>query len=147
MTWQRARTPKQKAKREQEILDAAAELFLRESYSDITLVKIAQVAGFTRSNVYRYFATKEDIFLQLYQDDLEAFFTHLAQELNALDVPASSAAISDTCATVIMEHPLLLALLPLVTSVLEVNSSEEKLLQLKLELKNHAVGFYEALER
>ena len=147
MTWQRARTPRQKAKREQEIMDAASKLFKEHPYSTITLRAIADEAGFTRSNVYRYFATKEEIFLQMYEDELDSCFTQIADALDALPEEAAVEAVVGGFMTGLLAHPRLLELTPLLTTSLEENTSEEHLVEYKLELLQKASHLYESMER
>ena len=61
MTWERARSEEQIEYRVNEILKATAKLYEEHRFEEITFVMIAKEAGFTRSNLYRYFKTKEDI--------------------------------------------------------------------------------------
>jgi AcrR family transcriptional regulator len=46
-------------------------LYEDHRFEDITFAMIAKEAEFTRSNLYRYFQTKEDIFLELLKHDIE----------------------------------------------------------------------------
>ena len=62
MTWVRARNEEQIEQRISEIVDATARLYESHRFEEITFAMIAKEADFTRSNLYRYFATKEDIF-------------------------------------------------------------------------------------
>jgi len=76
--WQRARTREQITERAGSILAAAARLFETRKYEEVTLQNIAIEAGFTRSNVYRYFQTRQTIFLELYKYDLSVWVTDFA---------------------------------------------------------------------
>lgn len=53
-----------------EICTAALEIYEEKSFSEITLADIARKARFTRSNLYKYFTCREDLFLHLLQKDL-----------------------------------------------------------------------------
>jgi len=66
MTWQRARRPEQKAERTRAILAAAESLHSEKAIDLITLDAIADRAGLAKSNLYRYFGSKEAIFSSLY---------------------------------------------------------------------------------
>ncbi len=68
--WVRARTPDQIQTRVNAILEAARDLLEDHSFDEISLVLIAKQARFTRSNLYRYFATKEEVFLEILKEDL-----------------------------------------------------------------------------
>ena len=70
MTWIRARSEEQIEQRINEILGATARLYGSRRFEEITFVMIAQEADFTRSNLYRYFGTKEEIFLELLRHDM-----------------------------------------------------------------------------
>jgi AcrR family transcriptional regulator len=63
--FQRARSPEQKAHRRATILGAAARLGSAKGVRAVSLGDIALEVGLTKSNVLRYFETREDIYLQL----------------------------------------------------------------------------------
>ena len=68
-----------KARRE-EIIAACRKLYETVSFKDITLKEIGQRTSFTRTSIYNYFETKEEIFLALFQQEYELF----ARELDEL---------------------------------------------------------------
>ena len=53
--------------RRKEIIDACAELYKTMSFNEIAIKEIGSVISFTRTSVYNYFQTKEEIFLALLQ--------------------------------------------------------------------------------
>ena len=53
-----------------EILEAAAAEFLERGFNEAKLEAVAQRAGIARSLIYRYFATKEDVFRAVVIDTL-----------------------------------------------------------------------------
>ena len=53
--------------RKDEIINACASLYETMSFKDITIRDIANKTSFTRTSVYNYFQTKEEIFLALLQ--------------------------------------------------------------------------------
>jgi AcrR family transcriptional regulator len=59
-------TPKAVATR-QRILDTALQLFAAKGYEETTMREIATVAGCSLGLTYRYFASKEDLVLELYR--------------------------------------------------------------------------------
>ena len=67
---QRAVSSEQKQQRISQILDAAANQFSHQDYIDIRLVDIASDVGITKAALYRYFRTKETLFLALYEQQL-----------------------------------------------------------------------------
>ncbi len=51
------------ARRQEEILDAAAELFARNGYPNTDVQQVADTLGVGKGTVYRYFPSKEELFL------------------------------------------------------------------------------------
>src|SRR5689334_25239296 len=83
LPFQRARKPEEQRLRRDAILAAASELFDLEGPQGTGLNAIAARAGFTKSNVYRYFESREDVLMSLFLVELEGF---------VVDFEASSAA-------------------------------------------------------
>ena len=54
--------------REQKIIDAALELFLKESIDAVTVSKIASKAGIGKGTVYKHFLTKNEILVRIMLD-------------------------------------------------------------------------------
>jgi len=63
--FQRARRPDQKGQRRETILLAAARLAEQSGVARVSLGDIATAVGLAKSNVLRYFGTREEIYLQL----------------------------------------------------------------------------------
>jgi len=61
----RARSPEQRETRRQAILQAAQRLLDTHPVSDISLRELARVAGLSKTNVTRYFETREAVFFAL----------------------------------------------------------------------------------
>ena len=51
--------------RKEEIINACEALYKTESFKDITIKEIGNITSFTRTSIYNYFQTKEEIFLAL----------------------------------------------------------------------------------
>ncbi|HEU0222902.1 MAG TPA: helix-turn-helix domain-containing protein, partial [Paracoccaceae bacterium] len=68
--FQRARSPEQKAHRRRAILEAAAALLAEGGIEATTLAAIAERAGLVKSNLYRYFESREEILMWLFVEDL-----------------------------------------------------------------------------
>ncbi len=54
------------------IVAAAQRLFLAKNYADVTTDMIAQAAGVTKGGLYHHFASKEQLYISMMLDDLEA---------------------------------------------------------------------------
>lgn len=61
----RARRPEQKQQRREAILGAAHGLGMESGVRNVTLGGVARAVGLAKSNVVRYFGTREEIFLEL----------------------------------------------------------------------------------
>ena len=129
MPWQRARSDEQIEQREATILQAAADLFETARYDEITLVMIGKKADFTRSNLYRYFKTKEEIFLRLLEQDVKAWQQRVAMTLEKESV--TSANFVDHWLPLMMENPRLLRLFDILSTVLEENASDDAIKRFK----------------
>src|SRR5690242_8672144 len=73
MTYQRARSPEHKEQRREAILAAARELADERPVRDISLGDIARRVQLAKSNLLRYFESREAIFLTLLRREWEAF--------------------------------------------------------------------------
>ena len=63
--------------RKAEIVNACAVLYETRSFKEITLKEIGEKTSFTRTSIYNYFQTKEEIFLALFQREYEAWIVDL----------------------------------------------------------------------
>lgn len=63
--------------RREEIIAACARLYETMSFKDITIKEIGKATSFTRTSIYNYFRTKEEIFLALMQREYEAWTADL----------------------------------------------------------------------
>ena len=59
------------AARKEEIIEACARLYETMSFKEITIKEIGAATSFTRTSIYNYFETKEEIFLALLQREYE----------------------------------------------------------------------------
>jgi TetR/AcrR family transcriptional regulator len=131
--WERARRQEQIEYRIQEILTATARLFDQHRYEEISLAAIGQEAGFTRSNLYRYFSVKEDIFLRLLQNELSQWHRTLRELLVQPDLDPARCA--ECWIASLFQHPRLLRLLTLLYTLLEPQASLEALCAFKQAIK------------
>ena len=77
----RARNENEVTARKENILNAAAELLAAEGNGNITLADISEKTNISRTSMYNYYKTKEEIFLDLmvreylsWKDELETLF-------------------------------------------------------------------------
>ena len=77
MDFERARTKEQKNVRVMEIIEAAIKQYNEIPYDKITLASISSELSFTRVNLYKYFKTKEEIFLKIIELDTYSLLDRL----------------------------------------------------------------------
>ena len=85
--------------RKEEIVNACAALYETMNFKEITLKEIGQKTSFTRTSIYNYFQTKEEIFLALLQREHEAWtadLTAILQEHSSLSAAAFASALART---------------------------------------------------
>ena len=123
--FQRARRPEQVEARRAAILAAARELLDRRPVAEISLRELSCRVGLAKSNVLRYFDSREAIFLEVLDDVWTAWLDDL--EL-ALDAPGPSEPgfareerVAGTIARTLAERPLLCELISSTAPVLERN--------------------------
>jgi AcrR family transcriptional regulator len=126
----RARKPEQIAVRREAILAAAAELFDADGPDGAGLNAIAAHAGFTKSNVYRYFESREAVLLSLFVDAFAAAIDDLEGRLRAVK-PGDVAAAARVFSATVMRHPRFCRLLSILGTVLERNVSEAVIMEMK----------------
>lgn len=63
--------------RRDEIINACEELYQTKSFKEITMKDISLKTTFTRTSIYNYFQTKEEIFLALFQREYECWICEL----------------------------------------------------------------------
>lgn len=129
--WKRARNEEQIEERVNAVLDAAGRVFQKHPYEEVTMLMIAKEASFTRSNIYRYFKTREEIFLSLFLLDVEKW----AREVNSsFSTKMKLEEFVDHWTEILCKHNRLLELSPLLNTSLEKNTSEEVYRKTKLTL-------------
>ena len=75
--YQRARSDFQKEERKEAIKRATMHQFDSGAWHEITLTTIAEEVGWSRANMYVYYKTKEEIFLEIVADKFENYFEGL----------------------------------------------------------------------
>lgn len=132
---QNAISPEAKAQRRADFLRSARALFLSQQRLP-AVADIAADTGLAKGTVYRYFQSKEQIFLALLSDDFAAFFSQLAAVIAKLPTPLSAAAgpFAKQYLQLLQQSDSLLPLLALLNAVLEQNLPQQQLLAFKQQL-------------
>lgn len=85
--------------RRDEIINACAHLYETMNFKNITIKEIGSATSFTRTSIYNYFHTKEEIFLALLQREYELWISDiekLRDENESLTVPQFADGLADT---------------------------------------------------
>jgi AcrR family transcriptional regulator len=121
----RARSPEHKQERMEAIMTAADELFQGQPYHQITMGTIAEKLGWSRSNLYKYAATQEEVFLALHSAKNRAWIDELADELTSAPLPADE--FARTWAEVTERHASFLRYQEIIIAIIESNVTLERL--------------------
>lgn len=123
-------SPELTAARKEEIVNACEQLYQTMSFKDITLKEIGAVTSFTRTSIYNYFQTKEEIFLALYEKEYDRWNEELIAIFEEHET-LSAEALADLLAKTIANRPVLLKLLAMNNYDMEANSRPELLASFK----------------
>lgn len=135
----RARSCEQKAQRLEQIKQVAVRQFAERPYHEITLTTIADELGWSRANLYKYAATKEEIFLAIIADKLKAYIDALLAALpECCEFTPEVAA--EVWAGIATAHRDYFRYGDLLFTIIETNVSVER-------LKEFKGGYYAALPR
>jgi AcrR family transcriptional regulator len=115
----RARRPEQKQQRREAILAAARELAADSGVGHVTLGGVATAVGLAKSNVVRYFGTREEIYLVLAGDCWRDWHDEVLRRLGDGDD------VVDALAETLEARPLFCDLLSHAATSLEHNVSVE----------------------
>ena len=124
-------SPELTAARKEEIIAACAELNETMSFREITIKEIGAATSFTRTSIYNYFETKEEIFLALLQKEYELW-------VEAMDAVMAERAVmtrdelAQAIARTLTDRPRLLRLLSMNLYDMEANSRPERLAEFKV---------------
>ena len=82
MTFKRARSAEQREERRRTILDTALAMLDEMPVADVTLNELSRRVGLAKSNVLRYFESREAVLLELLQRALRDWLAEVAGELD-----------------------------------------------------------------
>ena len=144
MEWKRARSEEQKEQRVSEIVAATARLYEVHDFEAISFLSIAKEANFTRSNLYKYFNSKEEIFLEFLKHDFILWKRDLLQAFRK-DKDYSVEEFSAIWVEIQVKNERLLKLISILNIFLEKNVSIQRLKEFKRSMKYELGGFSELI--
>ena len=117
--------------RREEIINACASLYETMSFREITIKDIGKATSFTRTSIYNYFQTKEEIFLALLQREYELWNEKLRQ-IHSEHKEMSRLEFSQALAHSLEERKNLLKLMAMNLYDMEENCRMERLVEFKV---------------
>lgn len=135
MTFLRAHGDEQKQIRVQQIVDATAKLYDKIGYDAVTFSKIGKSVNFSRINLYNYFSCKEDVFLLILLEDIEALVVDAEKNLNK--VFRDTDEFIDIWIEITMRHQRMLALLGIVNTIILRGATSEHHRAFRQEMFEH----------
>lgn len=116
--------------RREEIVDACAGLYETMSFRDMTMQEIGRATSFTRTSIYNYFHTKEEIFLALMQREYEAWISEL-QEIRKNRTYISRRSFAGALAWTLQHRKTMLKLLAMNHYDVEEKSRLERIVEFR----------------
>ena len=132
--------------RREEIINACEELYKKENFKDITIKQIGENTSFSRTSIYNYFETKEEIFLALFQKKKKKWIDDLNKMYEENDKLTKESFASDLAHT-IEKRPTLLKLLAMNLYDMEENSRMEALADFKSAYGNSIKAVKKCLDK
>lgn len=117
--------------RKDEIINACASLYKTMGFKDITIRDIGAETSFTRTAIYNYFQTKEEIFLALLQREHEAWISNL-EEITREHETMTIGDFSDAIAGSLEKRECMLKLMSMNLYDMEGNSRMDNLVAFKV---------------
>ncbi|MEU6347278.1 TetR family transcriptional regulator [Streptomyces sp. NPDC046977] len=129
-TFQRARNEEQRAVRRKAILDTTAAMLTEMPVAEVSLNELSRRVGLAKSNVLRYFESREAVLLELLDTATRDWLEHLGTALDeAVDPDAGTAERADLLAAALADslaaRPVLCDLVSAQAAVLERNVSAQ----------------------
>ncbi len=139
-------SPELTAARKEEIINACEKLYQKKIFKEITLQDISRETSFTRTSIYNYYESKEEIFLELFEreytiwtEDIEKLIRRngeIGREELALEIAIS-----------LQKRKLLLKLLSVNLYDLEENSRMERLVNFKTAYGNSRKALWKLIRK
>ena len=123
------------ASRKDEIVKAGETLYQTRKFKDITLKEIADLTTFTRTSIYNYFQTKEEIFFTLHKIEYERWIEDL-EKIIVSNESMTKDEIAQNLAHTLEKREQLLKLMSMNHFEMEANSRLEILAEFKVAYGN-----------
>lgn len=128
-------SPELTAARKDEIMNACEKLYQKKIFKEITLQDISKETTFTRTSIYNYYETKEEIFLELFEREYDMWTRDIEKIIEKMEGDGREA-LARKLADSLQKRKLLLKLLSVNLYDLEENSRMERLVNFKTAYGN-----------
>ncbi|WP_397428809.1 TetR family transcriptional regulator [Pseudofrankia sp. BMG5.37] len=150
--FQRARSEVQRTERREGILRTAAAMLDEMPVSAMSLNELSRRVGLAKSNVLRYFESREAVLLDLLANAAAGFLVEISEKLpSAVDpsapVSVRAGELASGLAASFEAHPMLCELLSAQAAILERNVSADVALHYKRGARDSMVGLAALLRR
>ena len=115
--------------RRTEIMEACKQLYETMTFKEVNLKEIGKVTSFTRTSIYNYFESKEEIFLAIFEDEYIKWTTELQKIIDEGELSRDK--LSKKLAESLGKRKLMLKLLSVNLYDMEENSRIECLVSFK----------------
>lgn len=139
-------SPELTAARKDEIVNACEKLYQKKIFKEITLQDISRETSFTRTSIYNYFETKEEIFLELFKREYD-LWTGDIEKLTDKVGEYSREELALEIAGSLQKRKLLLKLLSVNLYDLEENSRMERLVNFKTAYGNSKKALWKLIRK
>jgi len=151
-TFQRARSDEQRAIRRQTILDTVTAMLEEMPVSELSLNELSRRVGLAKSNVLRYFDSREAVLLELLDALTREWLDQLSEELASAVRPRAgferrAGQFAGALARSLAERPVLCDLLSTQAAVLEHNVSTDSIASFKRRGVAHATTLVGLIRR
>ncbi|WP_042196447.1 TetR family transcriptional regulator [Paenibacillus camerounensis] len=130
MTFKRARSDEHVQERMNEIIYATSKIYDSIGYEGLNFSEISKLTKFTRPTIYRYFNTKEEILLEILNNDFKSWHKSLLSSFRFNKVYAMEE-IVEIWVNAIVENERLLKLYSILFTSIEKNVSLDSLTKFK----------------
>ena len=121
--------------RKEEIINACEKLYQNNNFKDITIKSIGEETSFSRTSIYNYFQTKEEIFLALFTREYEKWIKDL-NEMYEENSEMTKEVFADKLAQTVAKRNNLLKLLSMNIYDMEENIRMVELTEFKRSYGN-----------
>ena len=132
--------------RREEIINACEKLYKTMSFKEITIKEIGGATSFTRTSIYNYFQTKEEIFLALLKREYELWITDL-NRITEENAALTKDGFADKLAHSLEKRAQLLKIMSMNHYDLESSSRPERLVEFKVAYGNSLKTVMRCLEK